>query len=49
MHGVFLPKPSAARLYTGRKEGGKGLHSIENAVGQEEQSLKSYFSKKVAR
>ena len=32
MHGVFHPKSSTARLYTGKKEGGRGLHSIENVV-----------------
>ena len=46
MHGVFHPKSSTARLYTSRKEGGRGLHSIENVVHQEEQSLKSYVSRK---
>ena len=46
MHGVFHPKLSTARLYTSRKEGGRGLHSIENVVHQEEQSLKSYVSRK---
>ena len=46
MHGVFHPKSSTARLYTSRKEEGRGLHSIENAVRQEEQSLKSYVSRK---
>ena len=29
MHGVFHPKSSTARLYISRKEGGRGLHSIE--------------------
>ena len=37
---------STARLYTSIKEGGRGLHSIENVVHQEEQSLKSYVSRK---
>ena len=46
MHGVFYPKSSTARLYTSRKEGGRGLHSIENFVHQEEQSLKSYVGSK---
>ena len=46
MHGVFHPKSSTARLYTSRKEGGKGLHNIENFVCQEEQSLKSCVSRK---
>ena len=46
IHGVFHPKSSTARLYTSRKEGGKSLHSIENVVRQESQSLKSYVSRK---
>ena len=46
IHGVFHPKSSTARLYTSRKEGGRGLHSIKNFVHQEKQSLKSYVSRK---
>ena len=46
MHGVFHSKSITARLCTSIKEGGKGLHSIENVVRQEEQSLKSYASSK---
>ena len=32
MYGVFHPKSCTARLYTSRKEGRRGLHSIENVV-----------------
>ena len=46
MHGAFHPKSSTARLYTSRKKGGRGLHSIKNVVRQEEQSLESYVSGK---
>ena len=46
MHGVFHPKSSTARLYSSRKKGGRGLHSIKNVVRQEEQGLKSYVSRK---
>ena len=46
IHNVFRLKSSTARLYTSRKEGGRSLHSIENVVRQEEQSLKSYVNKK---
>ena len=46
MHGVFHFKSSTARLYTSRKEGRRGLLSIENVVRQEEQSLKSYVRRK---
>ena len=44
MHGVFHPKSSTAR--PSRKEAGRCLHSIENVVRQEEQSLKSYVNRK---
>ena len=46
MHGVFHIKSSTAGLYTSRKEGKKGQHSIEKIVRQEEPSLKSYVSRK---
>ena len=46
MHGVFHSKSSTARLYTSRKEGERGLHSIKNFVRQEELSLKPYVSRK---
>ena len=46
MHGVFHPKSSTARLYTSRKKGGRGLHSIKNVVHQKEQSMKTYVSRK---
>ena len=45
LHGVFHPKSSTARLYTSKKEGGRGLHSIENFVRQQEQSLKFFVDK----
>ena len=32
MYGVFHLKLSTARLYISRKEGGRGLYSIENVV-----------------
>ena len=46
VHGGFHLKSSTARLYTSRKEGGRGLQRIENVVRQEEQSLKSYVGSK---
>ena len=46
MNGVYHPQSSVARLYTNRKEGGRGLHSIAHVVKAEEQSLKSYVSRK---
>ena len=44
INGAFHPKSSADRLYTRRKEGGRGLHKIKNVGHQEEQSLKSDVS-----
>ena len=44
MHGEFYSKSSTARLYTSRKERGKGLLDIGNVMRQEEQGLKSYVS-----
>ena len=46
MHGVFHLKSNTARLYTSRKNGEKGLQSIENVVRKKEQSLKSYVGRK---
>ena len=46
MYGAFHPKSSTDRLYGDRKEGGRGLHSIERIVKEEEQSLKSYVRTK---
>ena len=44
MHGVLHSKSSTAKLYTSRKERGKGLLDIGNVMRQEEQGLKSYVS-----
>lgn len=44
LHGIYHPKSSTGRLYTSRKEGGRGLHSIADIVKAEEQSLKSYVN-----
>ena len=42
LHGALHPKSSVARLYSSRKEGGRGLQCLEHVVKEEEQSLKSY-------
>ena len=34
MDGVFYSKSSTTRLYISRKEGGRGMHSIDNVVRQ---------------
>ena len=46
MHGVFSPKSNTARLCTSKKEEGRGLHSIDDAVHHEKQSFKYYVSRK---
>ena len=46
MDGAFHFKSTTARLYTSKKEGGRRLHNIKTVVCQEEQSMKSYVSKK---
>jgi hypothetical protein len=46
LHGAFHPKSSTTRLYASRSKGGRGLHSIEHVVRDEEQSLKSYVQMK---
>ena len=42
MHGAFHPKSNVDRLYDKRKEGGRGLNSIENTIYSEEQNLQAY-------
>ena len=46
LHGAFHPKSNVARLYTSRKKGGRGLHSVETTVQQEETSLNAYVMSK---
>jgi hypothetical protein len=42
MHGAFHPKSSTNRLYQPRKEGGRGLCSIEQTIYEEEGNLNKY-------
>ena len=44
MYGAFHPKSDVNRLYVKRKEGGRGLISVERCVKEEENSLKIYIS-----
>ena len=44
MYGAFHPKSDVDRLYVKRKEGGRGLISVERCVKEEENSLKIYIS-----
>ena len=46
MHGVVYRKLSTTRLYTSGKKEKRGLCNLENVVRQEEQSFKSYVSRK---
>ncbi|TWW77705.1 hypothetical protein D4764_12G0010950 [Takifugu flavidus] len=45
MHGGFHPKSSVLRLYTKRKEGGRGLVSVRTTVQEETTSLQEYIKK----
>ncbi|XP_067947195.1 uncharacterized protein [Watersipora subatra] len=42
MHGALRPKSNTTRLYLDRKDGGRGLKSVQQTVKEEEQSIKAY-------
>ena len=44
MYGALHPKSDVERLYVKRKEGGKGLMSVESCVREEENSLGFYVA-----
>ena len=44
MYGALHPKSDVDRLYIKRKEGGRGLMSVECCVREEENSLGFYFA-----
>ena len=44
IYGAFHPKSDVDRLYIKRKEGGRGLMSVECCVREEENSLGSYVA-----
>ena len=45
MHKAFHPRDNVDRLYVSRKEGGKGLASIEDTVDASIQRLEDYIEK----
>ena len=45
MHKALHPRDDVDRLYVPRKEGGKGLASIENSVDASIQRLEDYIEK----
>ena len=45
MHKVLHPRDDVDRLYVSRKEGGRGLTSIENSVDASIQRLEDYIEK----
>ncbi|TWW73339.1 hypothetical protein D4764_15G0007330 [Takifugu flavidus] len=45
MHGGFHPNSSVLRLYTKRKEGGRGLVNVQTIVQEETTSLQEYIKK----
>ena len=46
MAGTFHNRGSSIRLYIKRKEGGRGLISVEDCVKMERANLKSYVSER---
>ena len=44
MYGALHPKSDVGRLYVKRKEGGRGLMSVERCVKEEENSLGFYVA-----
>ena len=44
MYGALHPKSDVDRLYIKRKEGGRGLMSVERCVREEEDSLSFYIA-----
>ena len=45
MHKALQPRDDVVILYVSRKEGGRGLASIENTVDASIQRLKDYIEK----
>ena len=45
MHKVLHPRDDVDRLYVSRKEGGRGLASIEDSVDASIQRLEDYIEK----
>ena len=48
MHKALHPRDDADRLYVSRKEGGRGLASIEDSVDASIQRLEDYIQSKMA-
>ena len=42
LHGALHPKSSSCRLYVCRKDGGRGLQSVEGTIKDEEAKMRSY-------
>ena len=45
MHGGHHPKSNVQRLYTSRKEGGRGLVSVQVTIQDETQNIQEYIRK----
>ena len=45
MHKVLYPRDDVDRLYVTRKEGGRGLATIQNSVDASIQQLEDYIKK----
>ena len=46
MHKALHPRPNVDRLYESRKEGGRGLTSIEDSIEASIQRLEDYIEKR---
>ena len=46
LHGALHPRSNTDRLYLPRAEGGRGLISFEECIGQEEHGLSDYLKER---
>ena len=49
IHGALHPRSSVSRLYLPRREGGRGLISVEDAINIEERNINVYISQSQER
>ena len=49
IHGALHPRSNVNRLYLPRREGGRGLTSVEDAINTEERNINVYISQSQER
>ena len=49
IHGVLYPRSNISRLYLTRREGGRGIISVEDAINTEERNISVYMSQSQER